>query len=84
MVSFEAETSQKIPDQQLETSCSSAAQSFQHREVSCSSGQPQTLQISLADRQVDEVINEATSYMVRSYVFCIPVWCVDILFFLLS
>ncbi|XP_016471703.1 disease resistance protein Roq1 isoform X1 [Nicotiana tabacum] len=60
----EFQTFQIIPDQQLETPCSSAAQSFRHREESCSSGQPQTLQLPLADPQVDEVINEATSGMV--------------------
>ncbi|XP_033508102.1 disease resistance protein Roq1-like isoform X2 [Nicotiana tomentosiformis] len=58
------QTLQIIPDQQLETPCSSAAQSFRHREESCSSGQPQTLQLPPADRQVDEAINEATSCMV--------------------
>ncbi|MCD9646723.1 hypothetical protein HAX54_036877 [Datura stramonium] len=56
----EFQTFQMIPDQQLETPSSSAAQSFQHREESRSSGQPQAIQLSLADRQVDE----ATSCMV--------------------
>ncbi|XP_059281839.1 disease resistance protein Roq1-like [Lycium ferocissimum] len=58
------ETFQIIPCQQLGTPCSSAAQSFQQREESCSWGQPQIIQLPPADRRVDEVINEATSCMV--------------------
>ncbi|TMW97098.1 hypothetical protein EJD97_006212 [Solanum chilense] len=54
-----------VPDQQMETPSSSAAQSFQHREESCSSGQPQTTQIPQADDpRVDEAIDEATSCVV--------------------
>lgn len=60
----EFRTSQIIPDQQLETPSSSAAQSFQHREESCSSGQPQAIQLPRADGQVDEAVDEATSCMV--------------------
>ncbi|KAK4380276.1 hypothetical protein RND71_002138 [Anisodus tanguticus] len=58
------ETFQIIPDQQLETPCSSAAQSFYQREESSSSGQLQTLQLPLADQQVDQAINEVTSCLV--------------------
>lgn len=53
-----------VPNQQMETPSSSAAQSFQHREESCSSGQPQTVQLPRADPRVDEAIDEATSCMV--------------------
>lgn len=53
-----------VPDQQMEKPSSSAAQSFQHREESCSSGQPQTRQLPLTDPRVDEAIDEDTSCIV--------------------
>ncbi|KAM3398181.1 disease resistance protein Roq1 isoform X2 [Capsicum galapagoense] len=56
----ECQTFQIIPDQQLEIPSSSATQSFQHREESYASEQPETI----ADPQVSEAIDDATSCMV--------------------